>query len=149
VSISVLTDAVNFVRSHPEMFFPGAAPAPIPCVQHLVAEVLALGASDVAVERRGDWWIVSSNFDWFLPDQSADEQVRRIVPLPEVGPNASRVEVVLVAFAEAVATRNGPHTWKSLTGPGLPADVEVEGITTAGRTVAFRFRDQCTASLGT
>ena len=141
MSISVFTDAVGFVRSHPEMFFPGATPAAIPCVQCLVAEVLALGAADVTVERRGEWWIVSSNFDWFLPDQSADEQVRKIIPLPEVGPNASRVEVVLVAFAEAVATRGGDNTWKSLTGPGLPANVEVEGMTKAGRAVAFRFRN--------
>jgi hypothetical protein len=139
VSISIVTDAVSFVRSHPEMFFPGATPAPIPCVQHLVAEVLALGAADVTVERRGEWWIVSSSFNWFLSDQSADEQVRRIVPLPEVGPNASRVEVVLVAFAEAVATREAGLTWKSLTGPGLPTDIEEHGVTKVGRAVAFRF----------
>jgi hypothetical protein len=139
VSISVLTDAVGFVRNHPEMFFPGATPAPIQCVQHLAAEVLALGAADVAVERRGAWWIVSSNFDWFLPDESVDEQTRRIVPLPEIGPNASRVEVVLVAFAEAVATRHGDQTWRSLSGPGLPADIETVGVTMAGRAVAFCF----------
>jgi hypothetical protein len=61
MSISVLTNAVGFVRSHPEMFFLGAPPSPIPCAQHLVAEVLALGAPDVAVERRGDWWVIQQS----------------------------------------------------------------------------------------
>ena len=139
MSISALTDAVGFVRSHPEMFF-GSKPGPIPCVQHLVAQVLALGAADVWVERRQNWWVVTSNFDWFLPDQTAGDQTRKLVPLPEIGANASRVEVVLIAFAEAVSTRVGAQPWEQLAGCELPDPAG--GVTEAGRAVAFCFRAQ-------
>jgi hypothetical protein len=82
---------------------------------------------------------LSSSRDWFVSDQSPEEQVRRLIPLPEIGPNASRVEVVIVAFAEGVATRGGDLTWRVLTGPGIPSDVEQAELTRAGRAVAFRF----------
>ena len=121
------------------MFFPGAKPAPIPCVQHLMGEVLALGAADVVVERRQDWWIVSSTFDWFVPDESADEQTRKLIPLPEMGPNASRVEVVLLAFAEAVATLGADQEWRSLSGPGLVEGLKGGSSSKVARALAFRF----------
>jgi hypothetical protein len=140
MTITVLTDVVGFVKSHPEMFFPGARPAPIPCIERLVAEVLALGAPDVAVERRQDWWTVSSSFDWFLTDQSEEEQVRRLIPLPELGPNISRVEVVLIAYAEAVATRGKDGTWKTLSGPGPAGSWGSEPMGNSGRSLAFRFQ---------
>ncbi len=136
MTISPLTDAVGFVRGHPEIFFAGATPSAGACAQQLVGEVLALGATDVTVERVGDWWIVSSSLDWFLPDQSAEEQVRRLVPLPQAGVNCSRVEVVLVAFAEAVATLTAGQEWRSLSGPAPTGDL---GGRRAGRAVAFRF----------
>ena len=134
-----LSDAVGFVRTHPEMFFADARPSPLWCVQHLVVQVLALGATDVVVEREGNWWIMSSSLDWFLSDQTPEEQVRRLVALPEVGPNSSRVEVVAVAFSESLAIRGADRTWRVLSGPGLPAAVEHASSTKAGRAVAFRF----------
>jgi hypothetical protein len=138
MSVSPLTEAVDFVKDHPEMFFPRGIPSPLICAQHLAAEVLALGGSDVLIERTRDWWIVSSSFDWFSANLSEKDQFRRLVPLPEVGENASRVEVVLTAFADAVATKHGEAAWSCISGPGIPpADVTVKEK--VGRVVAFRF----------
>jgi hypothetical protein len=128
------------------MFFPNAQPSPIWCVQHLVVEVLALGATDVLVERHEDWWIVSSTLDWFLSDQSPEQQVRKLIPLPQVGPNASRVEVVILAFSEAVATRGGDRSWRVLAGPEVAAFVEQASSAKAGRAVAFRFATSSSSS---
>lgn len=98
---SPIVDSVGFVKRHPEMFFPGE-PSAMPCLQHLAAEVLFLGVPDVTIERCGDWWIVWSSVDWFVHDKPAEDQMRSLIPLPEAGRNASRVEVVIVAFAQAV-----------------------------------------------
>lgn len=138
--IRVLTDAVQFVRDHPSMFFRDAQPSALACVEGLVQQILALGAADVAVQRHAAWWVVSSSFDWFVPDLSAEEQVRRIVPLPELGANGCRAEVIVLAFAQAVATRGSDQTWRVLEGDAPPYDlgsVESKG----GRAFAFRFPD--------
>lgn len=132
-------DALDFVRNNPGFFFPGGVPAPLPYVGLLVEEVFALGASRVSVDRRGEWWVVASDRDWFLPDQSAWEQVRKLVPLPQLAPNTCRAEIVLVVYADAVATCGGDGAWVSLSGEGLPEGIDVTGGIKVERALAFRF----------
>lgn len=136
----IVPQGIDFVREHPEMFFRGGAPSPLPCIRQLVSVALVLGADDVVVERFADWWVVWSHFDWFVADVSPAEQVRQIIAVPELGQNEQRAEVVLVAFAQAVATRRGDAPWEMLSGSTeLPSIVARSGSTTSGRALAFRF----------
>jgi hypothetical protein len=137
LEITPIRDALGFVRQHPEMFFPGTAPNPLDCLRHLLVEVLALGASDASVRLIDGWWMLSSSFDWFL-GKEPEQLFTRIVPLPEVGPNASHVEIVLTAFAQSVATF-GTATGRFVV-RGEPPDEEVwKEMVRSTRAVAFRF----------
>jgi len=109
MELHVLSDSIQFIRKNASMFFPNGEPKAVLCAQHLVAEVLALGGTDVAVLRDASWWAVGSNVEWFLADRTTREQFACLIPLPEVGPNASRVEVVIAAFAQDLATLGGPE----------------------------------------
>lgn len=136
--MDVGSDAVEFVRSHPAMFFPEGRPSALACARQLVTQALALGGTLVSVQRVSDWWIVSSDGDWFLPGPVA-EQFRRLTPLPELGVNTTRVEVVLTAFASAVATKERGTAWVTVSGePPQIGDVAAD----AARSVAFRFLQQ-------
>ena len=55
----------QLARKRPEMFFPGT-PDAIACAHHLVAEVLALAAPDVTVERHGDFVLIEVTANAFL-----------------------------------------------------------------------------------
>jgi hypothetical protein len=140
MSLITRVNALQFVRAHSQMFFGEVAPNPITCAHELVAEVLALAAPDAAVERHGDWWIVSSTMDWFLPNKTVEEQFCELIPFAEGGANASRFEVVIAAFAAAVATRSKDTEWCTISGDGVPLGLsEDDTCQRAARAVAFRF----------
>jgi hypothetical protein len=139
MSISVVDDALEFVKEHPEMFFANGRPAPLACVQGLVAQVLSLGAHDVVVNRCDRWWVVGSSFDWFLPGRTAAEQMRLLLPLPELGPNTSRFEVVVLAYSDAVAVRGSEPAWEVIQGDDRPSDTLLKPRSGLRRVLAFRF----------
>jgi hypothetical protein len=141
MQLAVVDNAVEFVRSHPGFFFRGD-PEPMACVQQLVAEVLALGGHEVTVRREGTWWLVSSTFDWLrpAPGLTVMDLFQRLIPLPELGPNTSRVEVALVAFARRVATVGTGEERLVVTGEPPSEDLwRWISNPPAGRTVAFSF----------
>jgi hypothetical protein len=131
-------DALGFIKSHPDMWFPDGKPHPLKCTHYLVAEILALGALDVSVHRSEEWWSVSSARDWLREDDSY-ESFRRLIPLPEIGPNASRIEVVIAAFATDVFVI-APEGSTSVIA-GRPPDEEAWRAlhTSNTRSVWFRF----------
>lgn len=140
MTIEEHSDALNYVRKHPGLFLGDAQPSGILLVHELLDEVVALGVKEVTIRRHEGWWVLSGDTDWFLDDTPAYQQVRRIVPLPELGPNSCRKEIVAVAFARSFATREGASPWVVLSGPDeLPGAVEALGSTSEGRAVAFRF----------
>ncbi len=132
-----LNDALGFVRQHPEMFFPGKSPNPLDCLQHLLVEVLALGAPDAVVRRLDNWWVLSSSFDWF-GGKDPNELFTSIIPIPEVGPNSSRVEIVLAAFAQSVATY-GTSTGRLVVRGEPPGEDVWKEMTLSTRAISFRF----------
>lgn len=140
VTIEEHTDALNYVRNHPRLFLGDAQPSGVLFVHELLDQVFALGVKEVTITCHEAWWVLSCASDWFLDDRPAREQVRQIVPLPELGPNSCRKEIIAVAFARGFATREGGSAWVVLSGPDvLPGAVEAAGETKNGRAVAFRF----------
>lgn len=132
-----LDDSLGFVRKHPEMFFASGQPEPLACIQHLIVEVLALGGADAQVNRVDDWWVVLSSFDWF-GERDVHETFARIIPLPVVGQNASRVEVVVAAFADSVSTF-GARGGRVVVHGTPPSDAVWDVMMRGTRAVAFRF----------
>jgi hypothetical protein len=106
----------------------------------LVFDALVAGAGRVLVERNDRWWIVGSPFDWLAGAAgSLDELFRGIISTPHVGDNTHRHEVVVAAFADAVAVyRSATREWhqgaiRDLT----PVDSFVKGHMAGWRAVAF------------
>ena len=132
-----LIEPLAFVRSHPTMFFGEAAPNALDCVQHLCAEVFARGSPDLTVERLGRWWICWSSFDWFRAEDPAS-MLSRIVALPEYRDNASCVEIVLLAFADAVTTY-GALTGDLVASGDSPPEEVWTAMRKGARGLAFRF----------
>lgn len=104
MEFTIIDDPIQFVRRHPAMFFPRGEPSPLVCAECLAAEALALGGNEVVILRDAEWWAVGGADDWFLPGESAKDQFARLIPLPELGQNSTRVEVVIAAFAQDVST---------------------------------------------
>src|SRR5690242_7008307 len=98
-----IDDAIGYVRANPERFFQGGIFAADELAVYLVREALRYGASSVGVVRHAKWTIVHSPDDWLGVDGSA--AFRQIVPSPEVGQNAMRVEILATAFAKEVLTK--------------------------------------------
>jgi hypothetical protein len=138
MSLTVESDAVDYVRCNPSVFFPEGVVSVHRLIARLTEEIIALGGRDVSIVCRNDWWVVSSECDWFVPETSVEVQVRRLIPLPEAGLYATRVEVLIVAFAAAFSTRGADGTWIALTGATPPPDVECLNLPPSRRTVAFR-----------
>jgi len=137
-TIKPVGDAIGYVRRHPEMFFPGQKPNPLTCIQHLVMEILSLGADDVRLCHHEGWWMVSSNHDWFV-GLSEQELFTRIIPLPQVGANACRVEIVLGAYAESIVTIDPMGTRHPVQGVEPGEDVWSMMTSPGARSLAFRF----------
>lgn len=141
MELHIISDAIQFVRRNPSMFFPSGEPDGLSCAHQLVAEALALGGTEVFVLRHASWWAVGSTLDWFLADRSGREQFEAILPLPEVGVNASRVEVVIAAFAQDVSTLHGDQV-EVLQGASPPRELVARLRDRATvRAVLYRLRD--------
>jgi hypothetical protein len=102
--VNILRDPIGWVRSHPEIFFRHSTPDAIEISRLLVRDALILGADEIGVRRKSQWWIVGSRFDWLASaEMPTAELFRRLLPFPAAGQNESRAEVVVAAFAESFA----------------------------------------------
>jgi hypothetical protein len=125
-------DAIEYVRSHPEKFFKGGIFAAIELAMSLVREALQYGVASVEVARHGGWTIVHSPDDWLAGD--ASRAFTLIVPFPEGGPNAMRMEILATAFAREVLTKADGRV-EHIAGQRTPAFLN--GYSDHGRAVAF------------
>lgn len=98
-----IDDAVKWVADHPAMFFSSGQFDPRLAAALVVQEALLSGASDVTVRREAEWWVIESRDDWLRPPLDSDA-FQRLVPFAEGGPNGTRSEVLLTAFAADVVT---------------------------------------------
>lgn len=114
-------DPIAHVRARPEMYLPGGVVDPKELARLLVRDALLLGANHARAMRATDWWLVLADRDWLGQAQGgARDLFSRVVPFPEVGPNAMRAEVLLTAFAEEVVTFT-PDFAEVIKGEGRPA----------------------------
>ncbi len=106
--MQIVRDALEFVRSKPEMFFPlDGKPSPLRVLPYLMSDVIELGGGTCTIRRSHDWWIIASDKDWFDAPYyklSEVELFARIVPAPQHGPNSMRGEILVAGFFHSVWT---------------------------------------------
>jgi hypothetical protein len=131
-SIRRIGDAVGYVRANPARFFPEGKFTAVELAAYLVREALQYGASSVEVARHEEWIIVHSPEDWLGADGSA--AFRQIIPAPQIGQNAMRVEILATAFAKEVLTKINGRV-EHITGIETPS--ALARYANRGRAVAF------------
>lgn len=101
----VALDPVASVRGHPNWFFATGRFEWQTAVGLLVAEALHSPlVRSTEVHHHDDWVAVSADADWLDGDL---EGFTKPTAFPEGGTNATRVEVLLTAFCDAVFTATG------------------------------------------
>lgn len=102
-------DAIQWVRSRAQMFFPSGKPEPVHLLAYLMADVVELGGGSCIIRQKDGWWIIGSEVDWLRhPAHPEDELFKRVVPAPQHGEHSMRGEVLLSAFSRSVwATLGG------------------------------------------
>jgi len=141
MDILTLDDAVEHVRSKPDMYLGGGA-RPDVIAQAIVGDALVLGAGRVLVLRHGPWWAVAADADWLTAPcrfpSLPPECFRRIVPFPEAGVNCMRHEILATAFARAVVSCT-PERREVISGAELADATVCEHLLPAGfaRSLAF------------
>jgi hypothetical protein len=104
--MNTLDNTVDYIRRNRDRFLRSKQTEPIELVERILGDALYAGASECAVFRQDDWWIIASPTDW-LGGHNAyapEDLFHRIVAMPEAGQNAMRGEVLLTAFAQNVIT---------------------------------------------
>lgn len=121
------------MRTPPFRFFKDGKFTVIDLATNIVREALQCEVSSVEVVRHDGWIIVHSPDDWLA--EKASTAFVRIVPFPEGGQNAMRMEVLVNAFAGQVMTKIDGRI-ENITGPYEPS--VLENYAERGRAVAFR-----------
>ena len=143
-SMNTLDNTVDYIRRNRDRFLKAKQTEPIELVERILGDALYAGASECAVFRQDDWWIIASPTDW-LGGHKADapeDLFHRIVAMPEAGQNAMRGEVLLTAFAQNVITAT-PTTCTLISGE-VSMDDEVWNLASKfpewQRLIAFNLR---------
>lgn len=132
-------DPVEAVRSHPRWFFRSGRFEAETAIHLLIVEAsLSPVVRRAQFERQEDWVAVSADGDWL---EGNLEAFTKPTAFPEGGVNATRVEVVLTAFCEAVLTarcgqRHDVRTTGAHPVPGHMADMLKDPAN--GHVVIFR-----------
>ncbi len=129
-------EAIDWVRSRPQQFFP---PGPIAAVQiaaYVMADVMLLGGESCVVRRFGDWWIVAGERNW-LQHETIDVEAlfRRVVPDPRQGNHSMRSEIIVAAFATQVSAISDGRVYPV---KGLPPSGECVSVA-SGMAAAIMF----------
>ncbi|BDI33569.1 hypothetical protein CCAX7_56200 [Capsulimonas corticalis] len=112
-------EALDFIRSHPQMFLGPQIPT-----AELLADALADAArhsgSHVRICRMDDWWIVTAEHDWLaafmLPGHRS--VFTNVIRFPEQCVNCCRPEAVVTAFGRDVVTATEAG-WSVIVGEGM------------------------------
>ncbi|MCC9603768.1 hypothetical protein LOC67_24725 [Stieleria sp. JC731] len=101
-------DALDHIRSHPEMYTQNGFPNPAIIAHEIAGDAIVLGATDVRVFQFDGWWIVSANLDWLTApcrcSASPRETFDRVLGFPKLSVNSMRHEVLATAYAEYVVS---------------------------------------------
>ncbi len=106
--LTVINDAVGYVRSHPEIFFQSGLYNPQEVLLKLVTDAISLGCTPLVIDQCFGFWVISANKNWVDIDNphGLEKVFSRLTANPKAGQNASRSEVLLNAFAENVIFMN-------------------------------------------
>lgn len=95
-----LVNALGWIRSRPERFFPGGIIDPVVLLTYLMSDVVRLGGGECTIRRSGDWWLIGSDVDWLVNASiPLVDLFARVVPAPKHGEHSMRGEVLVSAFA--------------------------------------------------
>jgi hypothetical protein len=121
-----------FVRAHPEMFRGLVHDGPAAAA--LLAEAALRGSStSVTVSRSGEWYVVRAEHDWLTGDR---DPFTEVIPFPALGANAIRPEVIVAAFATAMATVTNDGV-RVIAGEAGPIEGLVPDLERGGRAIVF------------
>lgn len=99
-------DALAWVRSGAERFFPRGQVDPLYLLAFAMADVLELGTGSCVVRRHPPgWWIIGSDDDWLASSNlPVGTLFQSVVSTPGRGQHSMRSEVLVAAFAKSVWT---------------------------------------------
>lgn len=139
--IALLPPAIQIIRKRPEMYAPFGTDA-IALAWMLQGDAMRFGARHTRIDVISGWYLVSADLDWLTPPVQSGVTVealfRRIVPVPQHGPNACRADVIVAAFASAGIAAVPGEVVRVFGDMPAPPDV-VEALCPPGcaRTVAI------------
>lgn len=115
-------------------------------IERYPIDFLALGVTAFSYEKIGDWAYFSCREDWLaklLLRFEIEEIFKRVLPIPEVGPNDCHQEIYLMAYADNIvtATKDGVVYLKGKPA-ALPQDLLAKlNCLSGGRAIAFSMPD--------
>ena len=141
--IEWLDNAVDFIRSRPDMFLRGGFNSS-DVAGRLAGDALIIGALQVVITRFAAWHIVSADIDWLSAQPSCrvepSDAFFQIVAFPEAGVNSMRSEVLLTAFASKVISASSHDhftvkgdvdmddvIWSQMCPPGTARSIAFQG----------------------
>jgi hypothetical protein len=142
--LQIFDDPVGLILRRPEMYLGGLDRV---AGEYLAARMLGdlvwLRALPARVNRAQQWWEVSSATDWLAgPSGMGLGAFTQIVPFPAAGQNSFHSEILLTAFADAVATSgaDGVAWIKGDRNSLLPSEIALDKFG-AGRIVIFSIKN--------
>lgn len=129
-----IVNSLEHVRKNRALYLNGAQPCGETLSARLVSDLIWLGALPASVEKKGEWWIISSPIDWASGDD-LENLYSRITSDDRLGANSYRAEILLSAFAHNIftCTVNG-LVWIKKADTRLPGEFK-EVI--CGRAIGF------------
>jgi hypothetical protein len=103
MTLAILDNSLDWVKTHPERFFSNGAPNEIELIRAVWMDAMLLGADAVLVKRHAGVTIVAASLNWLThPLFGPHELFVRLVALPEAGASGVRSEVLLAAFCRDI-----------------------------------------------
>lgn len=134
-----IVDSIENIRRRPDMFLPFGQLSAASLLSCIATEALILAETSVRCERRGDWWIAMSEFDWLSTNSITHpiQYFQSTVPFPQAGQNSHFGEIVLAAYCPNLVTV-GAGEFLLIRG-AVSQDLMqfLDGYRAAGRAVAF------------
>ena len=134
--LQVLCDSVAYVRANRKHFL-GTLPAhPAALIGEVAGCACLLTDSRIVIGKCEHWWFLGSATDWL---EDSVHVFSQLTPFPRYQQNSFRPEILLTAFADAVATvLNGVYS--NISNASEPEESLLELAKEGGyvRVVAFR-----------
>ncbi len=135
-----IVNPIDHIRRNPRMYLGTDSADGALLAERLAADLIFLNALPVSIDRGAGWWIVAAGEDWLAGETDISRAFAISRPFPERDANDMHAEILLTAFAAAVATCTSSG-WKWILAPEPAPDFPAITPSSAGRIVAFRLRE--------